>query len=265
MDVAIGADQEALGEERPKAEARRPLYPQGRPTNSMRLVRNTGGDRLADVLRRELRPGRQLSVVTDKLSLPAFQELRTGLGGLTRVRLLLPADEGALGLFGTEADRAQRNLLRQRWLAGELARWLRETVEIRRVRKAIPQGVVLVSDGDGAPIQGFVGSLDWSTAGLGLTASDPLALLQATETVAEAETIQAWFERQWQALSEEPASPAESLVAAIVHVKADRSGQDILFALPLNLGLNLCVPIEQRFPPGSAGQPTPSIRSALAP
>jgi hypothetical protein len=129
------------------------------------------------------------------------------MGVLTRVRLLLPADEGALDLFGTESDRAQRNLLRQHWLAGELARWLRETVEIRRVRKAIPQGVVLVSDGDGAPIQGFLGSLDWSTAGLGLTASDPLALIQATETVAEAETIQAWFERQWQALTRDTRQP----------------------------------------------------------
>lgn len=231
----------------------------------MRLVRNTGSDRLADVLRRELRPGRQLSVVTDKLSLPAFQELRAGLRGLTRVRLLLPAEGGTLGLFGTEADRGQRNLLRQRWLAGGMAQWLRETVEIRRVRSAIPQGAILVSDGDGVPIQGFVGSLDWSTAGLGLTASPPLALLQATETVAEAEMIQGWFERQWQALSEEPDSPAESLEAAIKHLKADRSGKDILFALPLNLGLDLCVPIEQRFPPGSAGQPTPSIRSALSP
>jgi hypothetical protein len=174
--------------------------------NSMRLVRNNGSDRLADLLRRELRPGCQLSVVTDKLSLPAFQELHAGLRGLTRVRLLLPAEGASLGLFGTEADRGQRNLLRQRWLAGELARWLGETVEIRRASSAIPQGAVLVSDRDGTPIQGFLGSLDWSTAGLGLTASDPLALIQATETVAEAETIQAWFDRQWQALSEDPAS-----------------------------------------------------------
>jgi hypothetical protein len=84
----------------------------------------------------------------DESHLPAFHELRAGLRGLTRVR----------------------RLLRERWLGCEMAQWLRETVESRRAKSAIPQGAALVSDGDGAPIQGVLGSLDWRTAGLGLTA-----------------------------------------------------------------------------------------------
>jgi adenine-specific DNA-methyltransferase len=51
-----------------------------------------------------------------------------------------------------------------------------------------------------------------------------------------------------------PDSLAESLEAAIEHLKSDRSEQDILFELLLKLGLDLCVPIEQRSLSGSAGQ-----------
>jgi adenine-specific DNA-methyltransferase len=57
--------------------------------------------------------------------------------------------------------------------------------------------------------------------------------------------------REW---DPNPDSLAESLEAAIEHLKSDRSEQDILFELLLKLGLDLCVPIEQRSLPGSAGQ-----------
>jgi adenine-specific DNA-methyltransferase len=57
--------------------------------------------------------------------------------------------------------------------------------------------------------------------------------------------------REW---DPNPNSLDESLEAAIEHLKSDRSEQDILFELLLKLGLDLCVPIEQRCLPGSAGQ-----------
>jgi adenine-specific DNA-methyltransferase len=57
--------------------------------------------------------------------------------------------------------------------------------------------------------------------------------------------------REW---DPNPDSLAESLEAAIEHLKSDRSEQDILFELLLKLGIDLCVPIEQRSLPGSAGQ-----------
>jgi adenine-specific DNA-methyltransferase len=57
--------------------------------------------------------------------------------------------------------------------------------------------------------------------------------------------------REW---DPNPDSLDESLEAAIEHLKSDRSEQDILFELLLKLGLDLCVPIEQRSLPGCAGQ-----------
>jgi adenine-specific DNA-methyltransferase len=47
---------------------------------------------------------------------------------------------------------------------------------------------------------------------------------------------------------------AENLEAAIEHLKTDRTEQDILFELLLKLGLDLCVPIENRRVEGSAKQ-----------
>jgi adenine-specific DNA-methyltransferase len=47
---------------------------------------------------------------------------------------------------------------------------------------------------------------------------------------------------------------AETLEAAIEHLKTDRTEQDILFELLLKLGLDLCVPIETRRVEGSAKQ-----------
>jgi hypothetical protein len=112
-------------------------YPDCRQTKGMRLVRNTGSDRVIDALIPELRPGRSLSVVTSKLSIFAFQALRTGLRGLDSIRLILPEEESDLDVFGTEADRVLRNLLRQRWLTGALAQWLRERVDIRRTTRSL--------------------------------------------------------------------------------------------------------------------------------
>ena len=148
----------------------------------MRLVRNTGKDRVVDRLLPALEAGHSLHVITDQLSVHAYQELRAGLRGLDRVRLVLPAEGSDLGLFGTEADRGQRNLLRQRWLAGAMARWLSDKVEIRRATSPIPQGMVVVSGREGEALQAFLGSLAFSTAGLGLTAGNPLAVIQASET-----------------------------------------------------------------------------------
>ena len=47
---------------------------------------------------------------------------------------------------------------------------------------------------------------------------------------------------------------AETLEAAIEHLKTDRTEQDILFELLLKLGLDICVPIETRRVEGSAKQ-----------
>jgi adenine-specific DNA-methyltransferase len=90
----------------------------------MKLVRNTGTDRVIDLLRPELTEGRQLDVVTPDFSLFAFAEMLHEMAGLTRCRLLLPPTSADLAVLGSGADRAARNRLHTRWLAGRLTQWL---------------------------------------------------------------------------------------------------------------------------------------------
>jgi hypothetical protein len=90
----------------------------------VKLIRNTGADRVIDLLRPQLTPGRQLDVVTPALSLFAFSEIRREMDELVGCRLLLPSASAELALLGTDADRAARNRLQTRWLASRLSQWL---------------------------------------------------------------------------------------------------------------------------------------------
>ena len=77
----------------------------------MRLVANTGTDRVVDVIEPWLRPDHQMDLASDSFSLFAFGELMEKLLRMASVRVLLPPGEAELGLFGAEADRAARNRL----------------------------------------------------------------------------------------------------------------------------------------------------------
>lgn len=49
----------------------------------------------------------------------------------------------------------------------------------------------------GVPAQAVLGSFSFSTSGLGVTPSNPLNLIQASETADEALQLAQWFDRQW--------------------------------------------------------------------
>lgn len=61
------------------------------------MVRNTGADRVIDLLRPGLTAGRQLDVVTPEFSLFAFAEMLHEVTALARCRLLLPPASGEIG------------------------------------------------------------------------------------------------------------------------------------------------------------------------
>ena len=170
----------------------------------MKIVRNTGTDRVVDLLRPRLTAGRQLDVVTPSFSLFAFAEIRHALVTMTRCRLLLPPANTDLVVLGSDADRTARNRLQTRWLASALSRWIESKAEVRRALGAVPQGAFVVRDGEASPVQGLLGSLGFNTDGLGLTPGNPLSLIQASETPAEANLLSQWFDVQWSSLEAGP-------------------------------------------------------------
>ncbi len=175
----------------------------------MRIVSNTGTDRVVDFIRPWLRSGHQIDLASKALSLHAFGELAEKLSRMAKARFILPPDDTGLSLLGTDADRAARNRLQGRWLARRCAEWVEKTVEVRRANQPIPQGAVVLRNGDGSPQQVVLGSFSFSTDGLGLAPGNPLNLIQASETPEESVRLCEWFDGQWSALAVGEAAKAD--------------------------------------------------------
>ena len=174
----------------------------------MRIVSNAGTDRVVDLIQRWLEPGHRMDLASEALSLHAFAKLADKLSGVTNVRLVLPPEEAKLGLFGSDADRAARNRLQGRWLARRCADWIEKAAEVRRTDRPVPQGAVILRNGDGRPGQAVLGSFSFSTDGLGLAPGNPLNLINVSETTEEIQRLSEWFDRHWSALAEGDAAKA---------------------------------------------------------
>ena len=198
----------------------------------MRLVQNSGTDRVIDLMRPQLLPGHQLGCVTPSFSLFAFAELRDALAKLDRVQLILPTADEELDFLGGECDRAARNRLQSRWLANQCAKWLAGKVELRRAHGRVPQGAAVMRAPDGTADQVVLGSFAFSTDGLGLTPGNPLNLIQASESANEAAQLARWLDQQWATLQAQPDS-RPALIEALQGMGQHRAPR-ALYTLILN-------------------------------
>ncbi len=202
----------------------------------MKLVQNRGNDRVIDLIRPHLLPGYQLGCVTPSLSLFAYAELRDALTKLKGVQLILPPAADDLQFLGAEGDRASRNRLQARWLANQCAAWLASKVELRCAHGRVPQGAAVLRDANGAAMQVVLGSFALSSEGLGLAPGNPLNLIQASESPAEASQLAQWLDQQWNALRIQPDKEEDArqdLVAALRRMGEHRAPFDV-YALILN-------------------------------
>lgn len=179
----------------------------------MRLLKNSGTDRLVDLLDPKLQKDSQLDLITPEFSLFAFSALQSKLETLKQSNIVLPAVDGELKLLGNEADRAARNQLQSRWLAKRCAEWSKAKAEIRLAKGKVPQGVAVIRDATGAAQQVVMGSFGLTSDGLGITPGNPLNLIQASDTADEAAMLSQWFDMQWNSLPHDAASKTAFLEA----------------------------------------------------
>ena len=175
----------------------------------MKLVQNTGNERVADLIQPLLGACRSLDAVTPDWSIFAAAALLLPVlrsGG--RCRFVLPADTPALSLLGSAADRPARNRLQSRWLASRLQSCLSGRADIKVVDGPIPQGALVIRDGAEQPLLSLTGSLSLTSEGLGLAPGNPLSLIQASETPEEALLLSRWFDAQWASLNDDPRAKA---------------------------------------------------------
>ena len=167
----------------------------------MKLISNTGTNRVIDALRQAVQSGATLDVASPALSLFAFSELRDLLSRAARSRLILPLDtDGDLSFLGSIADRPARNKLQAHWLARECAKWIREKAEVRSSSSPLPQSVYVVRHPDGIQSRVLTGNCPLTTDGLGLAPGNQLSLIQCAETPEEVSLFANWFESLWTAM-----------------------------------------------------------------
>lgn len=179
----------------------------------MKLINHAAGERLADGLRKLLRNGGQLDAATQAISVFALAHLLDGAHTSSRWRLILQEDNSNLSLLGSPADRAARNQLTTRWLARTVREWVSQRVDIRHARGSVPQGTIVVRDASGKPARALLGSLALTTDGLGITAGNPLSLVQGSDTQDEADLLARWFDAQWDSLADDSIATSTAVQA----------------------------------------------------
>jgi hypothetical protein len=201
----------------------------------MKFVSNAGTDRVLDLVRPWLKPDHRLDMVSPSFSLFAFAEVLTEFPRLSQARLVIPPiskaatngnEQEQLGLLGAPADRASRNKLQSAYLARKLSAWLETRAEVRQSHGRIPQGTLVLRDGEGTAQQAALGSFAFTSEGLGITPGNPLSLIQASENSAEAQMLSQWFNLQWTSLKDQPEAKA-ALATAIKELSMHRDATSI--------------------------------------
>ena len=167
----------------------------------MKLIKNTGSDRVIDELRQTLAPPSLLDLASPAFSLFAFAELRDLLEKLDACRVVLPASNGdELGLTGSDTDRAFRNRLQLRCLARECAAWIKKKVEVRSAPALLPQSILIAGKQDSELHRVITGNCAFTTEGLGITPGNQFSLIQCSEKPEESAILGSWFESLWNTL-----------------------------------------------------------------
>jgi hypothetical protein len=192
----------------------------------MRIVSNAGSDRLIDLARAALGPGRTVDLMSPAFSLFAFRELLEDLESVESARLVLGSADASLALLGGDADRSSRNRLETRWVAAQAVEWLGSRVQVRRPAAGVPQAALVVRDARSEPSVGVLGSFAFSTDGLGITPGNPMSVIQASESSAEAGQLAHWFDTAWAGLADGP-DARSGLIALVQQLAEHRAPAEV--------------------------------------
>ncbi len=188
----------------------------------MKLIRNTGSDRVVDELRTCLVPRSSLDIASSAFSLFAYSEVSALLEKIERCRLVIPAAEGVdLGMLGSESDRPFRNHLQTRWLARLCCEWIQKKAEVRGAPAYLPQSTIIAGEPDAAKQTIITGNCPFTTDGLGLTPGNQFSLIQCAEGPEESAMLGSWFTALWNSL---PASldTKSDLIASLQDLASHR-------------------------------------------
>ncbi len=184
----------------------------------MRLLSNTGNDRVVDELQ-QIHENASLSVASATFSLFAYAALRNQLRTLGKLRLIFSPDKLAEGLLGEGTDRPFRNQLNAKWLARDCAAFFRNGAQAAELAGSLFQSVLVLDDGFDRPAKAISGDCSFTTAGLGLTPKANFSLIQVAENAEEALALDRWFSQLWDHLQAN--TPEFSLAGQLARLSSD--------------------------------------------
>lgn len=171
----------------------------------MKIIKNSGNERVIDELRKCLRVQSTLDIASPFFSLFAFGEVRELLQKLDKCRMVIPnAKAEELGIVDSLSDRSFRNRLQTRWLAKQCFEWVEKTAEIKRVPGVIPQATLITKSTEKALNRVITGNCSFSTEGLGITPGNQFGLIQLAESAEECTLLGSWFTNLWDSLTPAP-------------------------------------------------------------
>ena len=198
----------------------------------MKLIKNSGNDRIIDELRKILTPQSSLDIATPAFSLFAFAELRDLLMKLDHSRLVLPMFEGCdLNLTGNEADRPFRNRLQVRWLARQCADWISKKTELRSASGNLPQATLIANHSDPTFRRVITGNCSFTSEGLGLTPGNQFSLIQCSENIDECDMLGSWFSALWSSLP--PSAEAKNAFLTRLNDLVEHKAPSLIYYLIL--------------------------------
>jgi len=189
----------------------------------VKLIKNTGSDRVIDELRQSLAPKSILDLASPTFSLFAFAELRDLLEKLEGCRIVLPPFKGNdLELTGSDTDRVFRSNLQLRWLACECADWINKKADLRITASMLPQSILIAGRPEPGSQHVITGNCPFTTEGLGITPGNQFSLIQCSEKPEESAILGSWFTNLWNSLpgSEESKHTFLSRLQEIADLKA---------------------------------------------
>lgn len=199
----------------------------------MKLLRNSGNQRVIDQLRNWLAQSGSISLMSPTFSVHAFAEVRELIEKAENCRLLLGDETGlANSLFGGPADIAFRGQLQGRWLARLAADWVKKRAEVRCAPSAPPQSLIVVQDQQ--TFRALLGTCSFTTEGLGITPSERFGLVQASDKNYEASAFADWFGTNWDGLKADSTSK-DRLVALLEMAGSQRAASLVYFQMLFQL------------------------------
>jgi len=169
------------------------------------ILDNKKHGKVGDELRKHLQAGVTLSAISSEFSIYGFDALKSELKAIDHARLMLcplqtnESKELAFeSLAGDDSEVRYRNQLRQRQIAKECQRWIKDKTSVRVVNdpKSLSQSLLLATDNNGHAV-GIQGSSTFTSTGLGYSESKRLHMNMCARDAENTAAMLQWFDALW--------------------------------------------------------------------